>query len=319
MAAIQKKMLTGVLVKGFFIDENSFSSLASTYPHQAGRRLECLDSVTGSNVSKAKAMTTKSRKQASRLYPTPALEKGLDILELLASEPAGLSKSDVARRLSRTVSEIFRMLLCLEERGYISQSRDGEHYRLTLRLFKLAQEHPPTKRMIAEALPIMQQVAHDTNQSCHLGVLEGGHIVIVAQVDSHVSSGFYVRTGAVVDLMHAATGHVILAHQTPEVCSRAVEIWSDQSRERPPRDLTAHLAKIQSRGYEERASYEVDGVINISFPVLDDRGCAIAALTVPFLQRIGDQTTPATVREALKKASMLLSEAMGGLTAEAAS
>jgi len=143
--------------------------------------------------------------------------------------------------------------------------------------------------------------------------------VIVAQVDSHVSSGFYVRTGAVVDLMHAATGHVILAHQTPEVCTRAIEIWSDRSRERPPRDLTAHLAKIQSRGYEERASYEVDGVINISFPVLDDRGCAIAALTVPFLQRIGDQATPATVREALEKASMLLSEAMGGVTTEAAS
>jgi IclR helix-turn-helix domain len=37
-------------------------------------------------------------KVASR-YPTPALEKGLDILELFAREPAGLTKSDVARRL----------------------------------------------------------------------------------------------------------------------------------------------------------------------------------------------------------------------------
>src|SRR5216684_5122756 len=156
---------------------------------------------------------TKTPKASSR-YPTPALEKGLDILELFASEPSGLTKSDVARKLGRTISEIFRMLLCLEERGYISQSRDGERYRLTLRLFKLVQEHPPTKRMIAEALPIMQQVAHEISQSCHLGVLEGGNVVIVAQVDSHASSGFYVRTGAVIDLMHAATGHVILAHQT---------------------------------------------------------------------------------------------------------
>jgi DNA-binding IclR family transcriptional regulator len=264
-------------------------------------------------------MTKKSRKQAGRQYPTPALEKGLDILELFASEPAGLSKSDVARRLDRTVSEIFRMLLCLEERGYISQSREGERYRLTLRLFKLVQEHPPTKRMIAEALPIMQQVAHEIGQSCHLGVLEGGHVVIVAQVDSHASSGFYVRTGAVIDLMHAATGHVILAHQTSDVCSRAIEIWCKQHRERPPRDLADHLARIRSRGYEERASYEVDGVINISVPVLDDRECAIAALTVPFLQRIGDPTTPATVREVLQKGSMSLSEAMGGVTAEEAS
>src|SRR5579863_4175044 len=190
-------------------------------------------------------------------YPTPALEKGLDILELFAGEPAGLTKSDVARRLGRTISEIFRMLVCLEERGYISQSRDGERYRLTLRLFKLAQEHPPTKRMVTEALPIMQQVAHEINQSCHLGVLEGGQVVIVAQVDSHVSSGFYVRTGAVIDLMHAATGHVILAHQTPEIRSRIIEIWCEENRKRPPRDLPAHLARIRSYGYEERASYEV--------------------------------------------------------------
>jgi len=264
-------------------------------------------------------MTTKSREQGTRQYPTPALEKGLDILELFASEPGGLSKTDVARRLGRTASEIFRMLLCLEERGYISQSRDGERYRLTLRLFKLAQEHPPTKRMISEALPIMQQVAHEINQSCHLGVLKGRQVVIVAHVDSHVSSGFYVRTGAAIDLMHAATGHVILAHQPPEVCSRAIEIWCDQNGERPPRDLAAHLASIRSRGYEERASYEVDGVINISFPVLDDRGRAIAALTVPFLQRIGDQITPTTVREVLQNATVLLSDAMGGVTAEAAS
>ena len=62
------------------------------------------------------------------------------------------------------------MLSCLEERGYISQSRDGERFRLTLRLFELPQQYPPTKRMITEALPIMQRVTHELNQSCHLGV-----------------------------------------------------------------------------------------------------------------------------------------------------
>src|SRR5437667_9587009 len=109
---------------------------------------------------------TKAPKASSR-YPTPALEKGLDILELFASEPSGLTKSEVARRLGRTVSEVFRMLLCLEQRGYISRSRDNERFRLTLRLFKLVQEHPPTRCLINEALPIMQQVAHELNQSCH--------------------------------------------------------------------------------------------------------------------------------------------------------
>jgi len=254
----------------------------------------------------------KPNKTTSR-YLAPALEKGLDILELFAREPTGLTKSDVARQLGRTMSEIFRMMSCLEDRGYISPSGDGERFRLTLRLFQLAQEHPPTKRLIAEALPIMQQVTHQLNQSCHLGVLDGHYVVIIAQVESPLSSGFYVKAGGIGDLMHSATGHVILAHQTHEVSSRAVQLWCKQNKARPARDFGSHLTEIKRRGHEERASYEVKGVINISFPILDDRGYAIAALSVPFLQRVGVQTNPTTVKSALKKASSLLSEAMGGV------
>src|SRR6266403_2254468 len=142
-------------------------------------------------------MPTKPAKIAPR-YPTPALEKGLDILELLANHPTGLTKSEVARSLDRTVSEIFRMLMCLEERGYISQSRDGERFHLTLQLFKMAFEYPPTKRMVLEALPIMELVAHSVNQSCHRGVLDRYHVVIIAQVDSPSGAGFHVKPGTVV-------------------------------------------------------------------------------------------------------------------------
>ena len=119
----------------------------------------------------------KPKKQLN--YATPALEKGLDVLELLAHEAEGLTKSQMARMLNRTVSEIFRMLLCLERRGYIAQLSE-ERYSLTLKLFQLVQEHPPTKRLTVDAVPVMQRLAHETSQSCHLGVLEGDRIVILA-------------------------------------------------------------------------------------------------------------------------------------------
>src|SRR5260370_39333624 len=90
--------------------------------NSAGRELE-LVALTKTNLSRDQVMPTKRAEIAPR-YPTPALEKGLDILELLVNHPMGLTKSEVARSLARTVSEIFRMLVCLEERGYISQSRD---------------------------------------------------------------------------------------------------------------------------------------------------------------------------------------------------
>ena len=261
-------------------------------------------------------MKKKPLKQVSGLYSTPALEKGLDILELFGDEPGGLSKSDVARHLGRTVPEIFRMLLCLETRGYISQARNDELYRLTLHLFKLAQEHPPTKRIVTEALPVLQNVAQETTQSCHLGVLERGTVVAVAHADSHASTGFCVRTGSIIDLVHSATGQVILAHQSPEARSLAIKAWRELTGERLQRDLPGHLSEIKARGYEERSSNEVDGVTNISFPILDPRGNAIAALTVPFLQRIGDRTTTATVGRVLRRATQQLSQDLAGTMSE---
>jgi len=246
-----------------------------------------------------------------RYYPTPALEKGLDILELFASTPAGLTVSEVARKLNRTVSEIFRMLLCLEHRGYLTQSANKERYHLTLRLFRLGQEHPPTKRMVTEALPIMHWLAHELRQSCHLGILDGGHVVILAQVDSPESTGFYVKVGSKVDLMHAATGHVILAHLSESACDRAIQEWALESKKKKPADLEDHLAKIRTRGHERRASYEVTGVVNISFPVLNSQGEAVAGLTVPYVKRIEDPIGIPEIIASLRTASQQISAALG--------
>lgn len=263
-----------------------------------------------------RAVTAKP--QGKRYYPTPALEKGLDILELFASTPEGMTVSEVARRLNRTMSEIFRMLLCLEQRGYLAQSSNKDRYHLTLRLFRLGQEHPPTKRMVTEALPVMHWLAHQTRQSCHLGVLDGGHVVILAQVDSPESTGFYVKVGSKVDLMHAATGHVILAHQTEDARERVIQEWMRGTQKKKPTDLDEHLEKIRARGFERRASYEVTGVVNISFPVLNSQGNAIAGLTVPYVKRIEDNINVTEVVDAIRESSRQISEAMGALTEQTA-
>lgn len=247
-----------------------------------------------------------------RQYSAPALDKGLDILELFASTPEGLTVSEVARRLDRTVSQIFRMVLCLQARGYLAQSSTDDTYHLTLRLFRIAQEHPPTKRLVTEALPSMHWLAQRLRQSCHLGIIDGGHVVILAQVDSPEPTGFYVRIGSKVELMHAATGHVILAHQSEDARARALDEWRLETKRRQvPSDLEKHLSKIRARGYERRASYQVAGVVNVSFPILNVQGQAIAGLTVPYVKRLEDKLAVGEVLSTLRQASRQISEAMG--------
>ncbi len=203
------------------------------------------------------------------------------------------------------------MLLCLERRGYIAPVTE-ERYSLTLKLFKLVQEHPPIERLIADALPVMSRLAHETSQSCHLGVLEGGRVVILAQMNAPTNLGFYVKLGSTVDLMEAASGYVILAHLDAVQRERALVDWSNQSGKKPPRDLEVHLERIRQQGCEKRASYLVKGVVNISFPVLDDRGLAICALTIPFLQYTEPPKGRDAVIESLRKAAFQITAAIGG-------
>jgi DNA-binding IclR family transcriptional regulator len=249
-------------------------------------------------------------------YTAPALDKGLDILELFASEPDGLTTSHVARRLGRTVGEIFRMLVCLAERGYISQVLPDERFQLTLKLFELAHRHHPVQRFVAKARPLMEEVAHKTHQSCHLAMPSDGEVVVIAQVDAPGSAGFALKLGAKIDLLNTASGHLILAFQPDEVRARSLTAWKRRTDRPLPADLQEHLTRIRERGYEEMASYQVTGVVNISYPVLNQHHEAIAALSVPFLPRIGDRIGPAQVKAALQAASQALSLAIGGRKAQ---
>jgi DNA-binding IclR family transcriptional regulator len=258
-----------------------------------------------------KATKTAGKTRTELNYATPALEKGLDVLELLARQSEGLTKSQMARELNRTVSEMFRMLVCLERRGYIAMVGQ-EKYSLTLKLFQLVQEHPPTERLIADALPVMQRFAHDSLQSCHLGVLEDAKVVILAQVNAPTSVGFYVKPGSTVNIMEAASGYVILAHNSPEQRERTLAEWSRQTGSKPPRDLAEHLQRIRKIGYEKRASYQVKGVVNISFPILDSTGTALGALTVPYIQYSTDTAPIGYVTESLRKAAAEITACIGG-------
>jgi DNA-binding IclR family transcriptional regulator len=263
-----------------------------------------------------------SRRQASSRrirYTAPALEKGLDILELLASVSEALTHSEIASRLGRTINEVFRMLVCLEERGYISRTGLDERYQLTLKLFEIIHHHHPLQRLLTQARPLVHRVASDTGQSCHLAMLNHAEVVIVAQFDAPGNMGFSVRLGANVDLLNTASGHVILAFQSDEVRARALGAWRLRTKKPIPSGLYRHLSQIRRRGYEELASYLVHGVVNISYPVLNQHGEAIAAMTVPFLARIGDSVGPPQVKEALSLASHALSLAIGGKRLELSS
>ncbi|MFN3607060.1 MAG: helix-turn-helix domain-containing protein, partial [Cypionkella sp.] len=133
------------------------------------------------------------RDQTDR-YRAPALDKGLDILELLADEAEGLTRGEIVKAMGRSPSEIYRMLERLVARGYVSRHM-GDRFALSMKLFVLATRHPAWRRLVSRAQPLMDAFARDMQQSCHLVMPTGGHALVIAQASPIGTWEFRVKIG----------------------------------------------------------------------------------------------------------------------------
>ncbi|MEP1929703.1 MAG: helix-turn-helix domain-containing protein, partial [Roseibium sp.] len=148
-------------------------------------------------------------------YKAPALEKGLDILECLAGLRTPLSISDIARSLGRSRSEIYRMVVVLEMRGYVERTDDPEKLQLSNRLFEVGMRSPPKMDLHEAALPEMSALASRMMQSIQLAVVSSDQIVVIARTESPDDVGFSVRLGHRRSIMKSASGLVLFSFATP--------------------------------------------------------------------------------------------------------
>jgi len=225
-------------------------------------------------------------------YRAPALDKGLDILELLAGIDGGLTQAEIAKNLGRSPNEFYRMLDRLVRRGYVTRI-DGDRYSLTLKLFGLAQSHAPVRRLVSFATPFMRELAEKTRQANQLSVFDRGSVVVVAQQEAPSYWGISIRVGSNISLYDTGSGHILLAFHSQEERLMMINEYS-RSTERPTveQEFFDRLDQIRERGYEMMPSVQTAGVYNLSAPILSPDGRAIAALTIPFITLVNVPQAP---------------------------
>ncbi|WP_172329617.1 IclR family transcriptional regulator [Mangrovicoccus sp. HB161399] len=245
----------------------------------------------------------------SAKYRAPALSKGLDILELLSTVADGLTQAEIAKTLGRTSSEIFRMLMVLRERGYVEI--DNDRYHLTTKMFVMAHRHPPVKRLAAFAGDPMQRLADRLNQSMHLGILHRGEMLVIAQVDCPDNNLTSVRLGAHVPLYDTASGRVLAAWLDREALGRLIAEAGPDSPKRA--DFEADLPAVRRQGFCVSPSQTIAGVLNLSVPIFDFTGQAVASVTIPFIQRLSGTSIfpPEYCRDALVEMCAGISRRLG--------
>lgn len=242
-------------------------------------------------------------------YRAPALDKGLDILELLARTADGLSQAEIAKALDRTPNEIYRMLDRLVRRDYVRRTPE-DRYAVSLKLFELAHARPPMHRLVSQATPVLRRFALNAEQACHLVVRDRNILVVIAQVDSPGYWNVSIRVGSRISLVNTGSGHVFLAFATPEERTLMLEEQDLGSPEKMPKGLEARLVGVREQGYENMPSAQTSGVFNLSVPIFGPLGTVIAVLTCPYTQRLDKLDAPntSTVLDLLLQAGREISQ-----------
>ena len=231
-------------------------------------------------------------------------------MELLSYDAVGLNLSSIASQLKRSVGEIFRVVVVLEQRGYVAPVPDSDRYALTGKMFSVSHGHAPIQQVTIAADPAMRELARATLQSCHLVIYHKGRGIIVAQQDSPTERCLNVRLGAEAPLIDTCSGHVLLAYADAQERKAMLAERPERSRKRIKKaTLDILLEEVLSRGYELIDSGQVHGVKDIGFPVFDWTGKVVAALVIPYLTYIDGSN-----QISLDAATQYLSDAAGEIS-----
>src|SRR5690606_3827825 len=123
----------------------------------------------------------------------------------------------------------------------------------------------------------------DTYQALHLAILDRLSIRVVAQVDSPAPLGFRLRVGTQNPAVATASGRLLLAFQAPNVRDWVFEELARTAPETNLESLRRRVETLHRTGYEIIAGEGLQGITDVSFPVLDENGHALAVLTMPYL------------------------------------
>jgi DNA-binding IclR family transcriptional regulator len=255
--------------------------------------------------------------ELERPLGVPALERALNVLEVLAQSRKGYSVSELSRRLTLPKSSVHLILRTFERRGYLQKHPVSGRYRFGLKLIGLSRAAIDGMELRDEARPALSALAGATALTVHLGVLERSEIVIIERIESTSPVRVVSWVGRRLNVNSTAVGKALLAflpddrfeaQVRPDQLSR----HNDRTIATMP-ELKRELAEVRRRGYALCDEEDEVGVRCVGAPVLDAEGQAVAAISVAgTLTQVPTDRIPA-LADAVKRCAREIEARMQGL------
>ena len=198
------------------------------------------------------------------------------MLEAIAKSSAGLSNSELSRRLKVPKSSTSYVLRALEAGGYLRREPGGR-YRLGLALLSLSSRAMEGLDVRELALPVMQHLVDHSGLTAQLAVLDQGQAVYLAKVDAPGFIKMNTWPGRRMNLHATSVGKALLAYLPEDEVARIVEKglkkWTPHTITVPAK-LHADLEHIRRRGYAIDEQESTVGIRCVAAPIFGPPGVA---------------------------------------------
>ncbi len=211
-----------------------------------------------------------------------ALARGLDVIRAFQPHQPVMSLSAVAGAAGLARPTARRVLLTLEQLGYVRSAGGG--FELTPRVLDLGMTYVLSRSLWEVARPHMECLVGRTHESSSIAQLDGPDIVYVARVAVPKIIALAVTVGTRFPAMPTSLGKVLLAALPPDA---AEQVLAEPSRsgitarwQPGPAERSAELREVRARGWSLTDEQLAAGIRSVAAPLRDGDGRVIAALNV---------------------------------------
>jgi len=212
-----------------------------------------------------------------------AIARGLDVIRAFGPGQPAMTLAAVATASELPRPTARRILLTLEQLGYVRQAGGGG-YELTPRVLDLGMSYVLSRGLWEVARPHMEALVAATGESTSIAQLDGSDIVYVARVAVPKIVTLSVTIGTRFPAMQTSLGKVLLA-ALPQ--AEAERVLAEPSRSGiDPRwqpdlaERTSVLREVRARGWALTDEQLAPGIRSVAVPLRDGDGRVIAALNV---------------------------------------
>jgi len=213
-----------------------------------------------------------------------SIERCFTLLGYLSLPDSFFTLEDLTQKTGYNKTTCFRFLKTMRRLGLVEQSPVKKTYQLGPTMVSLGLRALKGMNLRQAALPEMQKLRDETEETVNLSLLSGPEIIFIERVMSDYLVNANINVGDRLPVYCASMGKAILAFMSETHAEEIISQLEFKARTgrtiTSPASLRKELAQIRARGYALNNEELERGLRAVAAPIIGYSGEAFAAINI---------------------------------------